>query len=298
MAKPLTGVWTAIVTPFNEDGSIDLDSYESLVKEQEAAEVDGLVVFGTTGESPTLTVQEKLSLLKKTKALTGNNMGIMAGSGGNNTQQTVELSKLCVDAGADSLLIVTPPYNKPGLNGLQAHYGAVSDAVDVPITLYHVPGRTGSFLTAATMLEVLENPKIKAVKEASGDIGYFSKIAMNTSASLLSGDDFTYLPSLAVGGRGVVSVVTNIYPEAFVKMTKLFSEGQTSEAKIIHDALYPLTELLFHEPNPAPTKAALHIKGIIKDVLRLPLTKVTVETYTRVEAALNETDAKLKQILK
>ena len=295
--KTLTGVWTALVTPFNEDGSLDLAAYETLVKSQIAAGVDGLVVFGTTGESPTLTVQEKLSLLKKTKAIAGDSIGIMAGSGGNNTQQTVELSKLCVDAGATSLLVVTPPYNKPGLNGLKAHFKAVTDAVDIPVTLYHVPGRTGSFLSADVMLEVLENDGIKAVKEASGDVGFFSKIAMNTKTPILSGDDFTYLPSLSVGGKGVISVITNIYPEAFVKMTQLFSEGQNEKATKIHDALYDLTELLFKEPNPAPAKAALHIKGILKNELRLPLTPVLESTYEAVKKSLAETDGRLKEVL-
>ena len=157
----------------------------------------------------------------------------------------MNFSKLCVDAGATSLLVVTPPYNKPGLNGLKAHFNAVTDAVDIPVTLYHVPGRTGSFLSSDVMLSVLENEKIKAVKEASGDVAYFSKVAMNTKTPLLSGDDFTYLPSLSVGGEGVISVITNIYPEAFVKMTKLFKEGKNEKAVKIHDALYELTELLF-----------------------------------------------------
>ena len=196
----LTGVWTALVTPFHEDGSLDMEGFEKLVEKQVKAGVDGVVVFGTTGDPPTLTVQEKLTLLKKTKAIAGEKIGIMAGSGGNNTAQTVELSKLCVDAGATSLLVVTPPYNKPGLNGLKAHYKAVTDAVNIPVTLYHVPGRTGAFLSSDVMLEVLENPQIKAVKEASGDINYFTNIAMKTEIPMLSGDDFTYLPSLASGG--------------------------------------------------------------------------------------------------
>jgi 4-hydroxy-tetrahydrodipicolinate synthase len=221
----------------------------------------------------------------------------MAGSGGNNTAQTVELSKLCVDAGADSLLVVTPPYNKPGLNGLKAHFEAVTNAVNIPVTLYHVPSRTGSFLPADVMLEVLNNDKIKAVKEASGDISYFSKVAMQTSTPLLSGDDFTYLPSLSVGGKGVISVVTNIFPKAFVEMTNLFNKGENEKAKVIHDILFPFTELLFKEPNPAPAKAALQMLNICQNNLRLPLTSILDSNFKELEKSLNETRSKLSEVL-
>ena len=293
----LNGVWTALVTPFHEDGSLDMEGFEKLVKAQVNAKVDGVVVFGTTGESPTLTVQEKLTLIKKTKALVGDTIGIMAGAGGNNTAQTVELSKLCVDAGATSLLVVTPPYNKPGLNGLKAHYQAVTECVSIPVILYHVPGRTGAFLTDSVMLEVLKNQKIGAVKEASGDINYFTKVAMNTKTPLLSGDDFTYLPSLAAGGQGVISVVTNIFPEAFVQMTELFNAGDNAKALKIHNALYEFTELLFKEPNPAPAKAALSIMGISKNYLRLPLTAVTDENFEAISKSYVSTQKALKDIL-
>lgn len=292
----IEGVWTAVVTPFHQDGSVDINAYEKIVEAQLAAGVDGLVVFGTTGESPTLSVQEKLSLIKKTRAIVGDKLGIMAGSGGNNTQQTVELSKLCVDAGATSLLIVTPPYNKPGLEGLKRHFQAITDSTDLPVILYHVPARTGAFLGPEVMLELLKNPKIKAVKEASGDISYFSKVALNNTTSLLSGDDFTYLASLASGGKGVISVVTNVYPQAFVKMTKLFFQGQNEKALAIHNTLFPLIETLFKEPNPAPIKAALHIKGYCDNYLRLPLTEVSNTTLGEIEALLKETDKRLSDL--
>lgn len=293
----LGGVWTAIVTPFHADGSLDLESYEKLVAHQIEGGIEGIVVSGTTGESPTLSVQEKLSLIKKTKAVAGSKVRIMAGSGGNNTAQSVELSKLCVDAGASSLLVVTPPYNKPGPSGLKAHYKAISDATNVPIVLYHVPSRTGAFVPANVLLDVLQNKSIQAVKEASGDLPYFSKVAMNTEASLLSGDDFTFLPTLACGGKGVVSVVTNVFPKAFIELNKAFRQGHNEKALQIHNALFEFTELLFKEPNPAPTKAALSIMGLCKNYLRLPLTPVEDDTFQEIEHALEVTKKQLTSIL-
>lgn len=290
------GVWTALVTPFLEDGSLDLTAFEKLILTQVEAGIDGIVVFGTTGESPTLSVQEKLSLVKKAKAVAGDKIRIMAGSGGNNTAQTVELSKLCIDAGADSLLVVTPPYNKPGLNGLVAHYKAVSDSVDAPIMLYHVPSRTGAFIPSEVMIKVLENKQIEAVKEASGDLNYFSKIAMSTNAMMLSGDDFTFLPTLAVGGKGVVSVISNIFPKEVVEMHHAFKAGDIQKANKIHNALFPFAELLFKEPNPAPAKAALFIEGICQKGLRLPLTEVMDSTYNEIKEALVRTKEKLASI--
>jgi len=292
-----SGVWTAIITPFENDGSLDLVSYEKLLARQIEAGIDGVVVFGTTGESPTLSVQEKLSVLKKTKAIVGNKLSIMAGSGGNNTNQTVELSKLCEDAGADSLLVVTPPYNKPGLNGLKAHYQSISDAVNIPLMLYHVPSRTGSFLDADVLLDVLENPQIQAVKEASGDINYFSKTAMKANCKFLSGDDFTYLPSLAVGGKGVVSVVTNIFPEAFVRMTHYYFHGELEKALKIHNCLFQMIELLFKEPNPAPTKGVLNLMGLCKNNLRLPLTKITEANYQELKLQFEKTTTELSELV-
>jgi 4-hydroxy-tetrahydrodipicolinate synthase len=199
-----SGVWTAIATPFLENGSIDWPAFEKHLAQQASGGVNGIVISGTTGESPTLTVQEKISLVRKARALLPGTIRIMAGSGGNNTAQSVELSKLCVDAGADSLLIVTPPYNKPSPAGLKLHFQTIADAVDVPLCLYHVPGRTGQSLSAGIIASLTSINRVLAVKEASGDLALYGRVVCQSKADVLSGDDPTYLASLAVGGQGVI----------------------------------------------------------------------------------------------
>lgn len=293
----LTGIWTALVTPFHEDGSVDMESFETLVRRQIDAGIDGVVVFGTTGESPTLSVQEKLTLVKKVKSMSEGKIRLMAGSGGNNTAQSVELSKLCEAGGADSLLVVTPPYNKPGLAGLIAHYEAITEAVDIPVMLYHVPARTGAFIDSEQLAKVLKNPLITAVKEASGDLSYFSKLTTLTDTDLLSGDDFTYVASLASGGKGIVSVITNVFPEAFVELTKAFRGGEVEKATSIHKILYPFCELLFCEPNPSPTKYVLSQLGLIKNEVRLPLTTVLRENETQLMNSYEQTQKLLKEVI-
>lgn len=292
----IRGVWTAIATPFAENGSIDWDAFEKLLEIQVAGDVHGIVISGTTGESPTLSVQEKISLLRKARAKLPANIRVMAGSGGNNTAQSIELSKLCVDAGADSLLIVTPPYNKPSFAGLQKHYEMISAAVHVPLCLYHVPGRTGQLLSHTAIANLTKIPQVNAVKEASGDVALFSRAVNNSSAQFLSGDDPTYLASLAVGGVGVISVVSNVFPKAMVHMTRAFQNKDTVTALAIHKALLPGIDVLFCEGNPGPLKAALHIFGWAKNILREPLAPVTSENYALIERTLRSTEQKLKDL--
>jgi 4-hydroxy-tetrahydrodipicolinate synthase len=292
----ISGVWTAIATPFAENGSIDWTSFELLLKEQIAGDVQGIVISGTTGESPTLTVQEKISLVRKARAQLSPHIRIMAGSGGNNTAQSIELSKLCVDAGADSLLIVTPPYNKPSFAGLQKHYQMISDSVAVPLCLYHVPGRTGQLLSASVIDQLTKIARVEAVKEASGDVALFSRAVNDSTAAFLSGDDPTYLASLALGGVGVISVVSNIFPKAMVKMTKAFENKDTSHALAIHKVLMPAIDVLFCEGNPGPLKAAIEIFGWGKNVLREPLAPVTNENFKLIERTLRTAQEKLKDL--
>lgn len=292
----ISGVWTAIATPFTDSGAIDWSSFETLLKEQMAGDVQGVVISGTTGESPTLTIQEKISLVRKARAQLSSGIRIMAGSGGNNTAQSIELSKLCVDAGADSLLIVTPPYNKPSLAGLQKHYQMISDAVSVPLCLYHVPGRTGQLLSPSVIAQLTKISRVDAVKEASGDVALFSRALNDSGAAFLSGDDPTYLASLAVGGVGVISVVSNIFPKAMVKMTRAYQNKDTSHALAIHKVLLPAIDVLFCEGNPGPLKAAIEIFGWGKNILREPLAPVTVENFKLIERTLRTTQEKLKDL--
>jgi 4-hydroxy-tetrahydrodipicolinate synthase len=290
------GVWTALVTPFEEDGSIDWKSFESLLLGQIAAHVTGVVLCGTTGESSTLALQEKLSLVRKAKALSEGKISIMAGVGSSNTQQTVELARLAVDAGAESLLVVTPPYTKPSINGLMQHFEAIAEAITVPLCLYHVPSRTAQTLTAEQLSRLCSIPKVGAVKEASGNLILFSQSLMKSDAAYFSGDDFTYLPSLAVGSSGVISVVSNLYPQAMVSLTNAAFAADFSLARKYHTALMPILEALFSEPNPCPLKAALSIRKLCKNSLRLPLAAIETQTYRRVEEAMKQADLQLSNI--
>jgi 4-hydroxy-tetrahydrodipicolinate synthase len=293
----IKGVWTAIGTPFTESGAIDWASFEGHLAQQAAGKVSGIVISGTTGESPTLTVQEKISMVRKARAILPAGIRVMAGSGGNNTAQSIELSKLCVDAGADSLLIVTPPYNKPSMAGLKLHYQMISDSVSVPLCLYHVPGRTGQSLSAPSIAALTTIPKVVAVKEASGDLALYGRLVSASKANILTGDDPTYLPSLVVGGMGVISVVSNIFPEAMVEMTRAFAASQNKRALEIHKVLLPAIDVLFCEGNPGPLKAAFEIFGLAKNILRAPLAPVTSENYALIKSTLQTAKSALSIIL-
>jgi len=297
-APRITGVYTAIATPFTKDGQIDWGAFDKLLHMQAQAEVDGVVVTGTTGESPTLSVDEKVSLYRRARAFLPASVKVMAGTGGNDTKQSVELSRLAQDAGVDSLLIVTPPYNKPTKEGLYAHYEAIGKAVRIPLCLYHVPSRTGQRLAPEDLAYICSLPQVTAVKEASADLCLFSKAVSLTQgqADYLSGDDFTFLPTLAVGGQGVISVVTNIFPRAFVQLTRRFRRGDTGGALAIHQAIFPLVESLFLESNPGPAKYILAQQGIIQDSLRLPLVSVQPPTAKRLNECFEITRQKLQDL--
>lgn len=294
--EPIQGVWTAIATPFAKDDAIDWAAFEKLLDVQIKGGVQGVVISGTTGESPTLTVQEKISLVRKARAQLPAQIRVMAGSGGNNTAQSIELSKLCVDAGADALLIVTPPYNKPSMAGLTLHYQMISDATTVPLCLYHVPGRTGQSLSATAIGKLTTIPHVTSVKEASGDVALFSRAVNASTATFLSGDDPTYLASLAVGGSGVISVVSNVFPKAMVELTKAYQKNDAARALELHNILLPAIDVLFCEANPGPLKAAIEIFGWAKNHLRAPLAGVTPESYQQIKNVLTKTQSELKEI--
>ena len=289
----IKGVWTAIATPFTDSKAIDWAAFEKLLTLQADGAVSGIVVSGTTGESPTLSVQEKISLVRKARAILPAKIRVMAGSGGNNTEQSIELSKLCVEAGADSLLIVTPPYNKPSTAGLVQHFTMISDSVDVPLCLYHVPSRTGQALSPAVIGQITQIPRIIAVKEASGDIALFSRALCSSNASFLTGDDPTYLASLSVGGSGVISVVSNVFPKAMVALTRAYEARDTVAAKNLHNVLLPAIDVLFCESNPGPLKAAIEIFGWASNVLRAPLAPVTSDNYKFIKATLERVKSQL-----
>lgn len=292
-----SGVWTAIATPFLENGSIDWTSFEKHLAQQAAAGITGIVISGTTGESPALSVQEKISLVRKARSTLPASVRVMAGSGGNNTAQSIELSKLCVDAGADSLLIVTPPYNKPSLAGLKLHFQMIADAVTVPLCLYHVPGRTGQSLSAQSIASLTAINRVSAVKEASGDLALYGRLVCQSKADILSGDDPTYLASLSVGGQGVISVVSNIFPAAMVQMTAAFKSQKNEAALAIHKILLPSIDILFCESNPGPLKAAMNIFGLGKNILRPPLAPVTDENFRLIKSTIEKAKSELDNIV-
>lgn len=296
MNQTLKGVYTALVTPFLDNLQIDWENFDKLLCDQRDAGIHGVIICGTTGESPTLNVQEKLSLIRRARAQLPASMLVVAGTGSNNTAQSVELSKLAADGGADALLIVTPPYNKPTLKGLQKHFQAISEAVSIPQVLYHVPSRTGQSLDADQIASLCQIPHVDAVKEASANLTLFSQTRCKTTKSLLSGDDFTFLASLAVGGEGVISVVTNVFPKAFVTMYESFLAGDHRRATEIHLSLLPFIEVMFCEANPGPVKAALSMRGLCQNHLRLPLTEVEPENWQRIERCFQQTRAKLETL--
>ncbi len=292
----IKGVYTAIVTPFTQDGQVDWKAFDKLLDLQVQGGVDGVVVSGTTGESPTLTVDEKVSLFRRARAYLPSNVKVMAGTGGNDTNQSIELSKLAEAAGANSLLIVTPPYNKPTLAGLKGHYEAIARSVKIPLCLYHVPGRTAQKLSPEDLAYLCEIPQVTAVKEASADLFLFSKALIHSKATYLSGDDFTYLPSLALGGHGVISVLTNVFPKAFVELTKKYWAGDHKSALALHNTLLPLIEGLFVEANPGPTKAILSHAGIIQNTVRLPLAPVSEQNYAKLTKLYEHTKNQLVEL--
>ncbi|MEZ4742534.1 MAG: 4-hydroxy-tetrahydrodipicolinate synthase [Bdellovibrionota bacterium] len=292
------GVWTALVTPFQQNGQIDWDSFDALLKRQVDAGIKGVVLSGTTGESPTLTVQENMSLVRRAKAAYGDKLLVMGGVGGNNTSQATELARLTSESGADCLLAVTPPYNKPSLAGLTAHYQSLISAQPKPICLYHVPGRTGQKLSPEELSQLAKLPGISMVKEASADIGLFSrsKIKSENEAVFLSGDDTTFLASLAVGSGGVISVLTNIFPSAYVKIYNSFKKGDLDTAIKLHDCLLEFVDILFCEPNPCPTKAVLKHLGLCENIFRLPLVPVDDGNYDRIISCYEVTRTELESL--
>ncbi len=268
-----SGVFTAIITPFR-NGQIDETALELLIERQISAGVSGLVPCGTTGESVTLSDTELLRVIEKTIQVVDGRCTVIAGVRSNNTQKTIELGKKAMALGADSLLVITPYYNKPTQAGLFAHFTAVSDAIpDAKIMLYNVPGRTGVSLSVDTIVRLAEIPNIVALKEATGDMAFAARIAASCGdrLALLSGDDATALPLWSVGGQGVVSVTSNLLPKRMVDLWEAFQRNGT-DAQRMHLNLMPLFDGLFIETNPAPVKTlvAQHT-GLCTADMRCPM---------------------------
>lgn len=272
MENPFNGSGVALVTPFNQDHSIDFDGLRKLVQYQMENGTDFLVVQGTTGESPTLSKEEKLEVLRVVQEVNNGKLKVVFGVGGNNT---IEVGKFLSDlpSGIDGILSVSPYYNKPTQPGIIAHYKYLADCTDLPIILYNVPGRTGSNVKAETTLALSEVNNIVAMKEASGDFGQIMEIIRNKPEGfgLLSGDDAITMPLIAAGASGVISVVANAFPKRFAQMVHASMEGDLNTARNAHYDLLPITNMLFEEGNPGGVKSALAEQGIMSTIMRPPL---------------------------
>jgi len=283
-----TGTGTALVTPFRKDGSLDEQALRHLVKRQIEAGIDFLVPCGTTGESPTLTREEHLRVVEITVELAKGNVPVLAGAGGYNTAEVIALARELAALGVDGVLSVTPYYNKPTQEGLYQHYCAIAEAVPLPIILYSVQGRTGVNVEPATVKRLAAIENIVGIKEASGNVSQMAVIlnAVPHDFIVLSGDDAITLPLIALGGRGVISVVSNEIPAEMSQLTRLSLQGDFDGARRIHRRYHPLMEINFVESNPIPVKAALAEMGLLEPVWRLPLVPPKAENQARIRAVL------------
>lgn len=269
----LKGVFTALATPF-KNGKVDEDALRSLIEFQLKEGVDGLVPCGTTGEAPTLSYEEHETVIELTVKYAKGSVPVVAGTGSNSTKEAIELTEGAKRLGADGCLLTTPYYNKPTQEGLYRHYKEIAGAVDIPLILYNIPGRTGINMTPETIKKVAEIPNIVGIKEASGSLVQVSEIYRLTGGSftILSGDDNIFLPMMSVGAVGVISVLSNIMPKELKELYRAFMEKKDIEkARDLHTRLMPLFQGMFIETNPIPVKEALYYMGMIEREFRLPL---------------------------
>jgi len=285
MSKPLfSGACTALVTPFL-NGKVNYPMAEQLLRRQIEAGISAVVVAGTTGESPTLSDDEKIELFRRCKEYAGDACTIIAGTGTNSTEHAVALSVAAEEAGADALLVVSPYYNKATPDGLIAHYLSIAHAVSIPVILYNVPSRTGVDIPVSVYQRLSRVPNIVGVKEAGNDITKIAriKLACEPDFAIWSGNDDQIVPVIASGGSGVISVLSNIYPEETAAMCRAALEGDFETAAALQRQLLPLIDLLFCEVNPIPVKAAMNCIGFDCGGCRLPLFKLTKEHQQQIE---------------
>lgn len=270
---------TAMVTPFNEDNTINYPEVEKIIHHLIENGTDTIVVCGTTGEAPTLSTEEKLELIKFVVEKVNKRVKVVAGTGDNETDYSIEMTKAAEAAGVDGIMLVAPYYNKPNQRGMYAHFAAVAAETSLPVMLYNIPGRTGVNILPETVLALSEIPNIQIVKEASGSLDQMTEILAGAAEDfyVYSGDDGLTLPLLSVGGSGVISVASHIVGNDMQNMIRLFEEGRHKEAAQIHQALLPLIRALFAHPNPVPVKYALSKFGINAEKVRLPLVEMTAE---------------------
>lgn len=291
MKSKLTGLGVAIVTPFDTDGNVDFDALDRVVDYVIDGGVDYLVVMGTTGETPTLSFPDRRNVLARVKARNGGRLPIVVGIGGNDTARVVELISETDLEGVDAILSVTPFYNRPSQRGLYEHYKYISERSPRPIILYNVPSRTGVNMEAATTLHIARDcPNVVAVKEASGNLEQIRSIidAAPEGFLTISGDDSLALPIIKAGGHGLISVAANAFPRSFAKMLAEQFDGKYELAEGEFEQIRPTIKMLFEEGNPTGVKAAMAIKGLITNRLRLPLVSASDDLYGRLSNAIEQ----------
>lgn len=280
------GVYTAVVTPFRDDGDVDYAAYRALLEFQIEQGVDGLVPVGTTGESPTLTMEEHLQVIQTAVEVCRDRVPVIAGTGGNATAEALELTRRAKDMGVAGTLQVTPYYNKPSQTGLMRHFTAVAD-LGLPVMLYNIPGRTGRAIEVDTVAELARHPQIVAVKEAGGSVDQVSRYRQCCDLDILSGDDVLTLPMMAVGAVGVVSVAANLIPKEVASMVHAALRGEWDTARSLHEACYTLFRtLLTLDTNPVPVKTALALTGRCSPAFRLPLSPLSAPAQDALRAVL------------
>jgi len=280
------GLGVALVTPYRK-GAVDTDAAAKLAERLVERGVRALYPCGCTGEATSLTREERTRLIRAVVEAVRGKAAVIAGTGTANTDETIEFSKEAIQLGADAVMVITPYSVRPTQEGLLAHYRAVAAAIDRPMVLYNVPTRTGSSIAPDTVAKLAENPRIAAIKEASGSVDQTSAIRARCDITVLSGDDSLYLALLAVGARGLVSVAGHLVPAELVELERHFHAGRIGEAEAVHRRLTPLFKALFLETSPAPVKHALARLGWIADEIRLPLVSIRPETAKAVEAAMD-----------
>ncbi|SBW10057.1 4-hydroxy-tetrahydrodipicolinate synthase [uncultured delta proteobacterium] len=284
------GAYTALLTPF-KNGKVDEEKYREFIEWQITEGIDGLVPCGTTGESATLSHKEHEEVIRICIDQVKKRVPVIAGAGSNNTTEAIRLTKFAKEAGADAALHITPYYNKPTQQGLFEHFKAIGAAVDLPIIVYNVPGRTSVNVAPATMARMFkEIPNVVGVKEATGNLAQISDIIeyCGNGLDVLSGDDFTVLPILSIGGSGVISVVSNILPKEMAALCAAFRAGDLAKARKLHYAMMPISRACFVETNPIPVKTALYKMGRMDIEMRLPLVRMQPENEKILDAALKD----------
>lgn len=290
MRRSWTGCGTALVTPFDRDGNVDEPAVRRLARRQIESGIHFLVPCGTTGESPTLTEDERVRIVELVVQETAGRVPVLAGAGGYDTREVIHVAQRMRQAGANGLLSVTPYYNKPTPEGLYQHYRAIAEAVPLPIIVYNVPGRTGLNIDPATLVRLSTIPGVIGVKEASGNMGQICEIcrAVPEGFIVLSGDDSLTLPLMSVGGHGIISVASNGVPADMARMVELAERGDFTGARQLHRTLMPFMTVNFVEANPTPIKAAMAMMGLIEERYRLPMVPPQPASRQKIAAVLEQ----------